>query len=333
VYQQPIRSDGSPDGDPIRLTTGLSAHSISMSHDGSRLAYSVLTFRRNIWAAPISSSGVTPVSAARPVTDENQVVEGISVSSDGKWLVFDSNRGGSADIYKMPVSGGEVTQLTRDPADEFIPQWSRDGREIVFQSWKHGNRDLFVMNADGSGLTEVTSSPLHEMYADWSPAGDRLAYVGQTPAGPRTELFVVTRGSDGRWSAPKQLTKDGGIAIARWSSDGKYIAVGDGRAGVKLVSPDGTQRSLVGRATHGLAALGLAFGPDPNTLYFRATDSTGTVGFYSIPISGGRARPLLRFDDPARINPRYEFSTDGKRLFFTIAGDDSDLWVMELRKR
>lgn len=333
IYQQPLHSDGSADGEPIRMTTGISAHSISLSADGSRLAYSVFVYRRNIWTAPISPSGPTPIAAARPLTDENQVVEGISVTADGKFLVFDSNRGGNADIYTMPANGGEATQLTKDPADEFIPQWSRDGREIVFQSWKHGNRDLFVMNADGSNLTQVTSSPLHEMYADWSPKGDQVAYVGQTGSGPQ-QLFVLSRGADAVWSAPKQLTRDGAGQPARWSPDGKFIAVGGGGGSLKLVSPDGSQRVLAQPATHGLIASGGAvFGPDPNTVYFRATDSTGTVGFYSIPVSGGRVRLLLRFSDPARINPRFEFSTDGKRLFFTIAGDESDVWVMELRKR
>lgn len=118
---------------------------------------------------------------------------------------------------------------------------------------------------------------------------------------------------------------------ARWSPDGRYIAVGED--GLKLVSMDGSQRLLVSAATHRLGVSSWTFGPNPNSVYFRGTDSTGAVGFYSIPISGGPARLLLRFDDPTMINPRQEFSTDGKRLYFTIAEDESDVWVMDLRKR
>ena len=36
------------------------------------------------------------------------------------------------------------------------------------------------------------------------------------------------------------------------------------------------------------------------------------------------------FDDPTRRSLRREFATDGRRFYFTIANDESDLWTMEL---
>jgi len=41
----------------------------------------------------------------------------------------------------------------------------------------------------------------------------------------------------------------------------------------------------------------------------------------------------LQFDDPSHQPRRSEFDTDGRRLFFTIASDESDVWVMELMRR
>ena len=54
------------------------------------------------------------------------------MTPDGQWLVFDSDRGGNADIYRMRLPGGTPEQLTTDPRDDFIPRWSADGREIAF---------------------------------------------------------------------------------------------------------------------------------------------------------------------------------------------------------
>jgi hypothetical protein len=41
----------------------------------------------------------------------------------------------------------------------------------------------------------------------------------------------------------------------------------------------------------------------------------------------------VTFDDPSRRSMRREFATDGKRLYFTVANDESDLWTMELIRR
>ena len=50
-----------------------------------------------------------------------------------------------------------------------------------------------------------------------------------------------------------------------------------------------------------------------------------------MPATGGSPRLLMRFDDPARPSLRREFATDGARFYFTIAQDESDVWVVEIR--
>jgi hypothetical protein len=42
---------------------------------------------------------------------------------------------------------------------------------------------------------------------------------------------------------------------------------------------------------------------------------------------------LLALTDPGATTRRPEFTTDGKRLFFTIASDEADVWTLELTKR
>jgi hypothetical protein len=88
--------------------------------------------------------------------------------------VFDSDRNGNSDIYKMPAAGGEAIQLTTDPAGAYSAVWSPDGRQIAFHSMRAGNRDLYTMEADGSGVVQRTSSPAHELDPDWSRDGHAL---------------------------------------------------------------------------------------------------------------------------------------------------------------
>ena len=49
IYAQRLSGAGEPRGEPVRLTTGLGAHTVSLSHDGKRLAYASLVTESNIW--------------------------------------------------------------------------------------------------------------------------------------------------------------------------------------------------------------------------------------------------------------------------------------------
>lgn len=48
VYAIRVDGAGRPDGDPVRVTTGLNPHSISVSADGTIAAYSQFAYRRNV---------------------------------------------------------------------------------------------------------------------------------------------------------------------------------------------------------------------------------------------------------------------------------------------
>ena len=70
---------------------------------------------------------------------------------------------------------------------------------------------------------------------------------------------------------------------------------------------------------------------DSQTIYFKAADAERRASIWSVPANGGTPRLLVRFDDPKRPSLRREFATDGVRFFFTIAQDESDIWVVEIR--
>ena len=59
-----------------------------------------------------------------------------SYSSDGKWVVFTSERAGhgQADIYRARIDGTDVEQLTNDPALDDQAVYSPDGAKVAFVS-------------------------------------------------------------------------------------------------------------------------------------------------------------------------------------------------------
>ena len=114
IYQINLTSQGKPMGAPQRMSTGLNPSLISLSADGSQLAYSIATYQTNIWKARIPKTGWTSSRGAIPVSNDRQTTEGLDVSRDGRWLVFDSDRAGVMQIFRMSVDGGPVQQLTHD---------------------------------------------------------------------------------------------------------------------------------------------------------------------------------------------------------------------------
>lgn len=225
---------------------------------------------------------------------------------------------------------GEPVQLTRESSDDFNPSWSGDGRFIAYHSLRAGNRDIYVMSANGTETRDVTGYPGHEMGPNVSRDGRHLLFISDRSG--RWEMHAIERGADGVWSAPRQVTRNFGYR-GRWTPDGTrvaYVSLLDST--LHIVDVDGSHdRLLFDGHGVGLSPQSAAFGYDPAVVYFAAIDAFGRYAFYAIRTAGGSPRPVLAFDDPTRQPRRPEFDTEGRRLFFTIATDESDVWLMELR--
>ena len=331
VYAVRVGSSGVPTGKPARLTTGLNAHSISLSADGTRLAYSVYMSRANVWTLPIPTDGPASVDRATPVTAGNQTVEQMALSPDGRWLYFDSDRSGNSDLYRMPLGGGEPEQLTTDPADDFSGDVSPDGRWVAFHSLRFGTRDIFVMPAGGGEAERVTDDPGEERGAMWSPDGRSLSYF-LSGTRSREGLYVISRDQTGRWGPPRQVWNHPNRGD--WSPDGRTL-VSAWTDGVWLLPVAGgvpRRAYLVPDSISGPEPVDAKWSRDGRTIYFKASDRTGRSSISALPATGGRPRLLVRFDDPEKPSYRAPgWATDGRRFFFTINDRQSDIYVAELR--
>ncbi|MFL5496147.1 MAG: BTAD domain-containing putative transcriptional regulator [Gemmatimonadales bacterium] len=329
IYQLQLDRSGRPSGAPVRLTTGLGAHGIDLSRDGTVLAYADFADYANLWSVPIPERGPVSAAEAQPLTTGHQSIEGMTVSPNGHWLAFDSDRDGHQAIYRVPVSGGEPEALSTDSGDDFEPSWSPNGRELAYYGFRHGHRRLFVIPADGGAPSPVATDSGNQRFPDWAPDGRHLVYHSDRTG--RFELYVVERDAAGRWGAPRQLTKEGGQE-ARWSPDGRAIVYVRSTALWVIAPTGGPPRLLVDTSDPSLRPTPLLarWAPDGRTIYYKAMDAEGRASIWSIPAQGGEPKLLVRFDDPARQSSRPEFATDGKRFYFTIAQRESDIWQMEL---
>ena len=326
VYRVKLGRSGRP-GTVRRLTAGLQPHTIDLSRDGRILAYAGFAQYANIWSVPIAERSPEPAVEAQPVTRGHQSIEGMAISRDGRWLAFDSDRGGEQAIYRIPLSGGEPERLSADSGDHFMPSWSPDDREIAYYGFRGGRRRLFVLRIGGGPASPVAADSGDQRFPDWAPDGRHLVFHSDRSG--RFELYLTERDSAGRWSAARRLTSEGG-QDARWSPDGRAIAyLRDGEVWT-LAPSGGPPRRVVAALPAAPRPLLAQWSPDGRTLYYKALDPAGRASFWAVPAEGGGSRLLARLDDPGRPSSRAEFATDGQRLYFTVAERESDIWQVRV---
>ncbi len=314
--------------EPRRLTTGLGAQSISLSANGTRLAYSIHHDIGNIWSLELGR----PLSEAVPVTRGTQPIDAFSLSADGQWVMYSADLAGNGDIYRIPARGGEPERLTTDPSGDFAPSLSPGpAQELAFQSWRGGTRDIYVLPLDGGAMQTVVASPRQDVLPRWSPDGSAIVYTYFDLTGG---IDIVRRRPDGGWDPPVERSSYG--QWPSWSPDGRQIAFTSVISGGSLlVMPvdSGPIRTLVDASRPGLPAAGLPlFSDDGREVLFMSYDAAGMASIWSVPGAGGEPRRVLELNDPERPVYRPYWALGGGRIFYIVQEQRTETWVVDVER-
>ena len=332
IYEVALTASGTLRSPPMRVTTGLNARSLSVTADARRVAYSLYSGHANIFSLPIPAAGVAVSTDATPVTTGPQTIEAVSVSPDGKWVTYDADRDGIANIYRISTAGGEPEQLTNEAFDTFAPAISPDGNLLAYHSFRTGTRDIEVKPLNGGTTELVTNTPAQESYPVWSPDGASIVFWVQGADGG---VYVVSRLAPGKWSSPRRLSVhhapfSASTGFSDWSPDAKWIVSVTARSIVAVSSDSAASRTIYAAPLNEPAPETLIWSRDGRSIYFKSHDAEGRATISIVPASGGTPRPVVRFPDLSRPSLRQGFGMSATRFYFPIEDRQSTIWIAEL---
>jgi Tol biopolymer transport system component len=249
-----------------------------------------------------------------------------SFSCDGKWIVFTSERNGSADIYRAHTDGAGLERLTDDPSFDDQAALSPDGRTVAFVSSRSGHAELWTLDLANRKVRNITTHAGGHFRPAWSPDGqwiaissDRDSPKPKRPDGfeliQQTEIYLLH--PDG--SSLRRLTHTNSYAGSpSWSPDGKQIVFY--RASFENVISISDPRHL--RATTQIAEVDVASGREKDLTQGKGEKwsprwlADGRIGYFSggpeggVEFTKGDAGARGEFNSP-------DWSKDGHRMIFS----------------
>jgi Tol biopolymer transport system component len=172
-------------------------------------------------------------SLERPLLPNSGFDYNASFSPDGKWIIFTSERGGSADIYRVHPDGSGLEQLTDDPAYDDQGALSPDGKQLAFVSSRGaGSADIWVLDLQTKKARNLTRAPAN-FRPSWSSNGKWIAFSsdrntpvrrdrGQFAQSHAVSIYLMR--SDGT-DVRRITSADKFAGSPKWSPDGKRIVL------------------------------------------------------------------------------------------------------------
>ena len=226
----------SPSADLTQLTFGgLSRQDgwfgLDISNDG-RILYTAKT-GANVALWLMDADG----RDTRQLTPADALDFNPTFSADGEFVVFDSNRSGSSEIWRIRTNGKDIEQLTFD-GENTNPSFLPNGETIVY---KHGDANgTSLQRLSLNGKVASILDPKGCTSPRISPNGEFVACGRRVGGQPSVVVISASTGEQlKQFSVPQTFNFDlGGI---RWTPDGRFICYRDWTYGLWQQSVDGGQ--------------------------------------------------------------------------------------------
>ena len=214
----------------VQVSSGVSKHYGLVLTPQGRIVYSsVASGNPDIWS--MNADG----SDQRQLTADPHVDRDPSVSPDGRFIAFASDRAGRFNIWLIDSDATNLRQMTNGDDEEF-PEFSPDSKSIVYQGFVKGVPTLWRQRLDQDNPIQLTKS-----YSNWpvvSPDGKLIAcsYLEQESRKWKLTVFPYDGGDPVKsFDMPIPYLQHFVWQRIRWTADGRALTYIDRRGGISNI--------------------------------------------------------------------------------------------------
>jgi Tol biopolymer transport system component len=162
----------------------------------------------------------------------DEATGGVRVSPDGKWVAFESERGGVHGVWIARSDRGGATRVSGTSL-AVGPSWAPDGSQLAFfarEFKRPGPWTIWVVEMrDGAARRLASTGDVQIEGASWFPDSQRLCYAAEDRLVVFDTLTRATRAlhvpvDGGRIAGIPAVSPDGGRIVFAVADDGVWIA-------------------------------------------------------------------------------------------------------------
>jgi TolB protein len=210
-------------------------------------------------------------------------------TSDGKRVVFNSNRSGEWQLWEMNADGGNQRRVRKSDDRDWESDPSPDDKGIVFLSNRGGLEGVWIHERANGASRRLVQYRRRTVIGnpDWSPRGGEIVFSSNHSFGHQIYRMNLANGESERVSS----LASGGCE-PRFSPDGKKVAYVTRRHFKKISLilehdiASGEERVLVGWKALNYDPV---YAPDGKELAFASTIDGEEFDIYRLRLSDGRS--------------------------------------------
>ena len=273
----------------------------------------------------LAIAGPSPAQAPAQVTKLTEPQDDYpDVSPDNGTILFQSNRSGTWQLWRIARDGSGIARLTDDGFNHRQPAWSPDGKLVAYSSEQglaSGRRAIWLMAAPGADISvrprKLSAGSGQDVHPKWLPDGSGLVFNRIAPDGKQADVHILTL--DGR---ERKIELGPGLnTYASIDPAGRTLVY---RGTAMEAGPNGPVENsdVFAAASDGSAKKRLtddpafdgwpAISPDGTTIAFGSRRGGDKFQIFLMPVQGGEARLV-----PAPAGYHYTqpaWARDGKAL-------------------